>query len=120
MLRHLVRIALLRLGQPVQNLVDLASLELAELLDSADTRLFFDLDREFRRDVRELEELGRRGMHGLKEELLQVDDGDVGREPVVGERNRGETGAERQSDRGGEVLFCRESAVVIRALSKVQ
>lgn len=109
MLRNLVHVALLVLPHTIQQLCDLARRQLSKLFDRVERRLLLlKLDDEFRRDVRELEELGRGRVDGLQEELLQVDDGDVGRQPVVGEGDRGETGTEREGDRGRAVHLCRE------------
>jgi len=103
--RDVVRILLVALGQAVEDLVDLGAVELAELLHRLDA-LLLGGGGEFGRDVRELEERRRRRVDGLEEELLEVEDRDVGREPVVRKGDRGEARAQREGDRGGEVLLC--------------
>jgi len=45
-------------------------------------------------------------VNGLEEELLQMNDRDVGREPVVCECDRGESRTEGKSDRCGEMFLC--------------
>lgn len=105
-LRDLDDVLLLRRGNARKELVDVGRTELPELshrLDAVLLRLRDDLGGE----VRKLEERGRGRVDGLEEELLEVHDGDVDREPVVCERDRGETGAEGKGDRGGDVLLCK-------------
>lgn len=97
MLRNLVDVPLLRLRLAREQLLDLVDLELAELRNSRDAALLC-LSSDVGREVRELEELGRRRVDGLEEELLEVEDGDVGGEPVVREGDGGEAGAERKGD----------------------
>lgn len=103
--RHIVRVLLVAFGQAVQDLVDLGALELAKLLHRLDAMLL-GLSGEFGRQVRQLEERRRRRVDGLEEELLQVEDRDVGREPVVCESDGREAGAQRERDRGRKVLLC--------------
>lgn len=81
-------------------------LELAELGNVLDADGAGGLD-DVVGDVRELEE-GRGGrVDGLEEELLEVEDGDEGREPVVRESDGGEAGTEGEGDGNGSEFLCR-------------
>jgi hypothetical protein len=103
-LRNLDNILLLRRREARKELVDVRRPKLAELSDGLDA-LLLGLSDDVGGEMRKLQKRGRRGVDGLKEELLEVHDRDVGREPVVGESNGSETGAEGKGDGSGNVLL---------------
>lgn len=103
--RNFHNLLLLSFRIPIQQLLNVSNWKRTEFLDGRNT-LLLSFGNEFRRDVRKLEELGRTGVNGLEEELLEVHDRDVGGEPVVREGNRRESRTEGKSDRSREVFLC--------------
>jgi hypothetical protein len=104
-LRDLNNVLLLRRRNARKKLVDVRRAELAELSDGLDA-LLLRLSDDLGGEMRKLQKRGRRGVDGLEEELLEVHDRDVGREPVVGESDGSEAGTEGKGDGSGDVLLC--------------
>lgn len=100
------RLLLVALCPADEKLLDDTRVELAELSDRLDANLTSSLD-DFVVDVRKLKKGRTGGVDGLEDELLEVEDGDVRREPVVREGNRGEAGGERECESNGSELFCK-------------
>lgn len=105
-LRNLERLLLVALRPADEELLDCARVELAELSDRLDADLASSLD-DFVVDVGKLEEGRGTGVDGLEDELLEVEDGDVRRKPVVGEGDRGEAGGERKRESDSSELLCK-------------
>lgn len=112
-LRDLKHILLVPLRPSRQQLLNLPSSKFAELRHGLDACFPHGFD-DLAGDVRELKKRGGGRVNSLKEELLEMEDRDETREPVVRKDNRGEASAKGKGDGDGCVLLFRRDRKGVR------